>query len=76
MTAEERFERIEADLAVVAATQKGVAEAQRLHQETLGQLMQAIAAFVDSAEARMKRTEQNLDTLIRAITADHSNGKG
>jgi len=30
---------------------------------------------VDAADARMKRLEENLDGLIRAITAEHQNGK-
>lgn len=68
MTSEERFERIESGLL-------GIVEAQRIHSETLSQLMQTVGRFVDSSDARMKRIEQNLDALIRAITAEHSNGK-
>lgn len=68
MTSEERFERIESGLL-------GIVEAQRIHNETLSQLMQTVGRFVDSSDARMKRIEQNLDALIRAITAEHSNGK-
>jgi hypothetical protein len=30
---------------------------------------------VDAASARTTRLEDNLDALIRAITAEHSNGK-
>ncbi len=93
MTAEERFEKIERDLAVVA-------HVHTLHQETLGELMKTVTAYVDSssnrmariedalaqtnqmvsqlaksADSRMRRTEDNLDALIRAIAAEHSNGK-
>jgi len=44
------------------------AESGRLRDE-------AIARYVESADARMKRIEENLDALIRAITAEHTNGK-
>ena len=39
-------------------------------------LTDAIAQQSEAADLRMKRIEENLDGLIRAITADHSNGKG
>jgi hypothetical protein len=68
MTSEERFERIESGLGAIV-------EVQRINSETLSQLMQTVGRFVDSSDARMKRIEQNLDALIRAITAEHSNGK-
>ena len=35
----------------------------------------SIGKYVDDAEARTKRLEENLDALIRAIAAEHSNGK-
>ena len=69
MTVDDRFDRIERDLAAIV-------EAQRIQTETISQLIQTVGAFVDSADTRMKRTEENLDALIRAITAEHSNGKG
>jgi hypothetical protein len=31
--------------------------------------------FLSAADARMTRIETNLDGLIRAITAEHTNGK-
>jgi hypothetical protein len=31
--------------------------------------------FARSSDTRMRRIEENLDALIRAITAEHSNGK-
>jgi len=93
VTAEDRFERIERDLATLV-------QVQTLHQETVGQLMRSVGAYIDSSSARMTRTEdslartrellehfvessdirmrrieENLDALIRAITAEHSNGK-
>jgi ABC-type transporter Mla subunit MlaD len=68
MTTEERFERIESGLAEVV-------QAQRVNSETLAELVQTVSRFVNSSDARMTRIEQNLDALIRAITAEHSNGK-
>ena len=35
----------------------------------------SIGKYVDDAEARTKRLEENLAALIRAIAAEHSNGK-
>jgi hypothetical protein len=34
-----------------------------------------LAKYIDSSEVRMRRMEENLDGLIRAITAEHTNGK-
>jgi hypothetical protein len=75
MTTEERFERIENELAVIVQAQHGIVESQRIQAETLSQLMQTIGAYVESSNAHMKRVEDNLDGLIRAITAEHTNGK-
>jgi uncharacterized protein Yka (UPF0111/DUF47 family) len=90
MTTEERFERIERDLAATAELQrtneqaiKGLAQVHEMNQNTLGELMKSVnayvassAAYVEESRARTKRLEENLDALIRAITAEHSNGKG
>jgi hypothetical protein len=35
----------------------------------------SISRYVEAADARMRRIEENLDGLIRVITAEHSNGK-
>jgi len=76
-------------------------EAETRTKETIGQLAESIAHYVDGADARMKQSEvalehldaavtrfidsadtrmkiieRNLDALIRAIMAEHSNGKG
>ena len=75
MTTEERFEQIESGLAAVVQAQRGLVEVQRMNSQTLSELMQTVSRFVDSSDARMIRIEQNLDALIRAITAEHSNGK-
>ena len=76
MTPEQRFERIETDLAGATATLRVVAAAQERQAESLSALTQALSRFVDAADARMRRIEDNLDALIRAITAEHGNGKG
>jgi hypothetical protein len=34
-----------------------------------------VQKYVEAADARMKRIEENLDGLIRAISSEHSNGK-
>jgi hypothetical protein len=44
-------------------------------QEQIKELGQHIDVYVTASNARMERMEANLDTLIRAITAEHSNGK-
>ncbi len=89
MTAEERFAAIETGLQTTSQTLRTVAESQaltqtllksvaeaQLHTQTmLGEMAQSVTRYVDSADARMKRIEANLDALIRAITAEHSNGK-
>lgn len=43
--------------------------------EQTGQLREIIARFEQNADSRMRRIEDNLDILIRAISAEHSNGK-
>jgi len=68
MTTEERFERIEKVLA-------GTVEAQRIQVETLSQLIHTIGACIESSNARMKRIEDNLDGLIRAMSAEHTKRK-
>jgi hypothetical protein len=75
MTAEERFERIETDLAGITGILRTVAEIQRRQAESLSQITESISRYVDHSDARLKRIEENLDGLIRAITAEHGNGK-
>jgi hypothetical protein len=75
MTTDERFERIETDLAGVTAILRTVAENQARQSEALIQITESFSKYIDQSDARMKRIEENLDGLIRAITADHSNGK-
>jgi hypothetical protein len=76
MTVEQRFERIEADLEGTTAILRVVAASQERHVAALSELTATISRYIDGNEARLKRLEDNLDGLIRAITADHSNGKG
>ena len=75
MTVEERFKRIEATLGTTATLLPTGADSQARTQETLSGLTESISRYVDAADARMKRLEENLDGLIRAITAEHTNGK-
>lgn len=42
---------------------------------SIGDLARTVDKYVDAADARMRRIEENLDGLIRAITREHSNGK-
>ncbi len=44
-------------------------------QDAIEQTNETVQRFADSSDARMRRIEDNLDALIRAITADHTNGK-
>lgn len=53
----------------------GLIEAQTSTQKSLAGLTASISQYVDASDARLKRMEENLDGLIRAITAEHSNGK-
>ncbi len=75
MTAEERFERIENGWLQIQTALKSVIDSQARTNETIGELAASIGHYVDAADARMRRLEENLDGLIRAITAEHSNGK-
>ena len=68
MTTEERFETIEKALT-------GVAQALQMQADSLIHLTRTVSQFNDAADARMRRIEDNLDGLIRAITAEHSNVK-
>lgn len=68
MTPEERFERIETSM-------QALVELQTRTQTTIQTLAETVDHCVSAADARMKRIEENLDGLIRAITAEHSNGK-
>jgi hypothetical protein len=82
MTSDERFERIEKTLQIVAdgfvANQSlltSVIGSQARTHEMVADLVESVEQYVDAADARMKRIEVNLDGLIRAITAEYTNGK-
>jgi hypothetical protein len=51
-------------------------EGQILTDKSLRTLTENVDKFVTSCDARVKRLEENLDGLIRAITREHTNGKG
>ena len=70
MTTEERFERIETDLAGTTGILKIVAEIQHRQAESLIQITESISRYADDSNARMKRLEENLDGLIRVIAAE------
>ena len=42
---------------------------------TVNSMAVTVDKYVQASDARMKRLEENLDGLIRAITSEHSNGK-
>ena len=75
MTAEERLDRIENTLVEVVTIQRKQVVAIDQLTETTGLLTQAVSRYIDSAEGRMMRLEENLDGLIRALTAERTNGK-
>ncbi len=75
MTPEERLDRIENGWLEIQQALKAVTQSQINTNEKIGSLIESIGKYVDSASARTSRLEENLDALIRAITAEHSNGK-
>jgi hypothetical protein len=82
MTIEAQFAAIAATLQVLAEAQvrtqtatEGLVQAQTHTQEAIAEMAASVGKYVEAADARMTRLEENLDGLIRAITAEHSNGK-
>lgn len=82
MTPAQRFQQIEVTIQAIGESQlrtqaviEAVARAQTSTQEALAGIAASISRYVDAADARMRRLDENLDGLIRAITAEHSNGK-
>jgi hypothetical protein len=71
-----RFERIESNLELVSVQLLRVSEGLERNIKTQMELNESISRYVDAADARMKILEKNMDALIRAITAEHTNGKG
>jgi hypothetical protein len=51
-------------------------EGQIRTDKSRNELAVTVTKYVDAADARMRRIEENLDGLIRAISSEHSNGKG
>lgn len=83
MTPEERMERIENGWLELQRGHKELQQGHRELQQSMKLTNEAIASlaatvdrYVSASDERMKRIEANLDALIRAITAEHSNGKG
>ncbi len=75
MTPEQRMERIENGWIEIQQALKTVIDSQTRTNQTIGSMAESITRYTDAADARMRRLEDNLDGLIRAITAEHSNGK-
>ena len=82
MTIEAQFAAITATLQALAEAQvrtqtatEGLVKAQTHTQEAIAGMAVSIGKYTEAADARMRRVEENLDGLIRAITAEHSNGK-
>jgi hypothetical protein len=75
MTAEQRLERIENGWLEIQQALKAVIQVQTNTNERIASLAESIGVYVGAADARTRRLEDNLDALIRAITAEHSNGK-
>ena len=59
----------------LAESLKIVIQVQTTTNERISVLVESIGQYVDASDARTRRLEDNLDALIRAITAEHSNGK-
>ena len=50
-------------------------EGQIRTDKSVNELAVTVMRYVDAADARMRRIEENLDGLIRAITLEHGNGR-
>jgi len=79
---EQRFQPIEETLAKSATMQqetqgllRTLVDSQARAQATISGLVKSSDSYADAADARLKHIEENLDALIRAITAEHTNGK-
>jgi hypothetical protein len=75
MTTDERLERIEYGWLEIQQALKAVIQVQTNTNERIASLAESIGQYIDAADARARRLEDNLDALIRAIAAEHSNGK-
>jgi hypothetical protein len=63
-------------LTVLIGKSHGELTAAHLRTEaSINELAAATSRYIDSSNERMKRLEENLDGLIRAITREHTNGK-
>jgi hypothetical protein len=50
-------------------------EGQMRTDKSVNELAVTMTRYVDTADARMTRIEENVDGLIRAISSEHSNGR-
>ncbi len=51
-------------------------EEQTRTMKSVGSLAESVDRYVAASDERLKRIEDNLDGLIKAITMEHTNGKG
>ncbi len=58
------------------ALSQSLIESQFRTDQSLSNLTGTVDKYATAADARMKRIEENLDGLIKAITREHTNGKG
>jgi len=80
LSTEDRFRPIEATLQTVAERvlqTEGIvitiAESSARTQGMISDVMRTLDRYMESSNARMTRIEENLDALIRAIPAEHTN---
>ena len=75
MTSAERFTRIEENLLATTEALKISVQVHIRTEEALAVTSRVVAEYVEASNVRMKQMEENLEALIRAITAEHGNGK-
>ncbi len=89
MNPDQRLERTEANLQAASETLlslgvsqlrtdtalKAITDSQANLQTLLTILTQSANKYIDDADARMRRIEENLDGLTRTIAVEHRNGK-
>ena len=80
---EEALKKMAAGWELVQNNMQSLIDAHQRTEESLQRYVDAhqrteesLQHYIDASDARMKRIEENLDALIRAIIAEHSNGQG
>jgi hypothetical protein len=85
VTPEQRFQEIEVTIQAIGESQlctqasfEGIMRAQTSTRQAVAHMRrfeENLDGYGTAADARMRWLEENLDGLIRAIMAEHSNGK-